>query len=231
MAWGSEAELGEAVAAWLEVQGWDVYPEVQIFTGGARADIVATRGRYIWVVECKRAFGLAVIAQADAWRRFSHLTSVAVPGARNSDSRYFGERVCLERGIGIIHPRPTLPAEQWDRWGYKPPALRRAADTAQLRSRLDPGHKRHRPGNADHSYHTPFRATCERLAELVKRSPGLTIREAIDGIAHHYQSDVNARASLRQWVRGGHVPGVALDETTHPFTFVSSFADTEAAEG
>lgn len=222
MAWGSEAELGEAVAAWLEVQGWDVFPEVQIFSGGARADIVATRGRHVWVVECKRAFGLAVIAQADAWRRFSHLTSVAVPGARNSDSRLFGERICKERGIGIIHPQRELPTEWHSHWGYKPPALRRKADAAELRSRLDPGHKRHRPGNADSSYHTPFRATCERLAELVKSKTRVTIREAIDGIAHHYQSDVSARSCMRSWVRGGHVAGVALDETTRPYSFVAS---------
>lgn len=160
MTWGSEAELATAVTGWLSVQGWDVYPEVCLRGGSERADIVAVRGNFLWVVECKRTFGLAVIAQASSWLRHSNLTSVAVPNARRSEARFFGEKICRERGIGIIHPQSELPHGAWHmRWGYKAPALRRHCDP-RLRSMLSESHKKYTPGNADHSYHTPWRETC-----------------------------------------------------------------------
>lgn len=217
--WGSEAQLAAAVAAWLGVQGWDVYPEVSLYGGGARADIVATRSSLLWAIECKRAFGLDVIAQADAWLPYSNLTSVAVPISRRSDARCFGEAICSERGIGIINPQNDLTREWYSRWGRVAPKLRRHCNS-RLRDMLSEEHKKYIPGNADCRYHTPWRETCERVRTFVHARGPSTIREVVEAITHHYDSDRNAISSLRQWAQAGKIPGVAIDDSARPFRFV-----------
>ncbi len=217
--WGSEAQLATAVVEWLKVQGWDVYPEVSMRGGDARADIVAVRSSLLWVIECKRTFGLAVIAQADTWLPYSNLTSVAVPIARNSDARRFGEELCKDRGIGIIHPQHDLPREWYTRWGRVAPKLRRHCDS-RLRDMLSESHKKYVPGNADCRYHTPWRETCERVRTFVHAKGPATIREVVEAITHHYDNDRNAIGSLRQWAQAGKIPGVGVDTSVRPFRFV-----------
>jgi hypothetical protein len=49
----TEAELAEAVVAWLCDMGWTVYKEVLIQKSGKIADIVAVKDSEVWIVESK----------------------------------------------------------------------------------------------------------------------------------------------------------------------------------
>jgi hypothetical protein len=66
----NEAEIGEAVVAWLEAQHWDVYQEVKIYSG--IADIIAVKGNLLWAIELKKSLTLKVMEQARGWRRPAH---------------------------------------------------------------------------------------------------------------------------------------------------------------
>ena len=229
MPFRNEEELAADVVAWLTDQGWDVYEEVQAHSQGPRADIVAIRSTIVWVVECKMSFGLDVIAQANGWAWHAIAVSVAVPSLVRPPgvygpprrSRQFAESVCRQNGVGVIHVKPLESAGEWDRgeWGYIAPAFRRVR-RSPLRNAVHNEHKRFRAGNANAEYHTPWRATCEELARVVRDAPGLTIKDALTKMrGHHYATDANARASLVKWARLQKVRGVRLDKSERPYRF------------
>ena len=101
--WENEAALVAAVSRWLTDSGWTPYHEVTTGGGCPRADIVATRGPLIWVIEAKLSLSLAVMAQGKRWVGRSHLVSVAVPQAdRGSNARDYAIETLAEQGIGLI---------------------------------------------------------------------------------------------------------------------------------
>jgi hypothetical protein len=95
-----EVDLCAVVIGWLAADGWDVHQEVD--TSGGTADIVASKGNRLWIVEAKLGFGFDVMAQAEARRRAAHWVSVAVPDARHSDAFNYGRFIAQERGIGVL---------------------------------------------------------------------------------------------------------------------------------
>ena len=215
----SEQAMAAEVVRWLNDQGWDVYEEVQAFSSGPRADIVAIRDALIWVIECKTTFSLDVIAQAREWSWLASAVSVAVPSGRDSRARRFAEHCCRTEGIGVIYVAPLDPEFEWARgkWGCTAPAFRRVRKSP-LRNAIHNSHKRFRAGNANCEYHTPWRATCEELRRVVGDSPGLTMKEVLAKMnGHHYQGDASARSSLVRQVRIGIIKGVRLDKSKRPY--------------
>lgn len=227
----TEAGLGRGVSEWLSAWGWDVFPEVVY--GPGRADIVATQGRLIWVIETKLTLSLALIEQAWKWTGRAHFVSVAVPLGPKYRGRHVAERFCKLHGIGIIEAGvlenvdpdfpetirgPRLLYHISRSWKQLPPKLDRKAST-RIREALTDKQKKFIPGNADCSFYTPFRDTCEQLRETVLESPGLTVKAAVDKIRHHYRSDTTARSCLMKWVDWEKVPGVRLDRSKKPARF------------
>lgn len=213
----SEAELAVEVVKWLADQGWDVYEEVQVSQGGDRADIVAVRNGLVWVVECKNRFDLSVIAQAAAWTFYAHAVSIAVPVGHRSAARWLGEQVCRERGIGVIYASKIIDGDLMPgRWGYAPPRLQRRANVKRLVATLSEGHKRYRAGTKG-EYHTPWRQTCEHVQRAVKRRPGLTLKELVDAVDHHYASDAGCKRGVVEGIRRGWIKGLRLDTTKKPY--------------
>lgn len=199
-----EIVLGARVVAELRAQQWRVYQEV---TGrGGRADIVATQGPFVWVVECKIRFGLDVLAQAWGWRKYAHFVSIAVWSARRSWST-FGSRVLADYGIGCLVVDEHAVHE------HMPPAFLRRANTEELRGRLTPDLEAYgaQAGNADSHFYSRFKQTCTEVQRFVKLRPGCTLKQVIEGIRHHYASTSSARASLAHWMERGKVPGVRLE--------------------
>jgi hypothetical protein len=58
---------------------------------------------------------------------------------------------------------------------------------------------------------TPFRDTCEQLRAVVASAPGITLKEGIAAIRHHYTSMASARGALAARIESGLVPGVRLE--------------------
>lgn len=97
-----ESQLAAVVVQWLGDRGWTVHQEVE--APGGRVDIVAVRDKAVWAIECKMSFGLKVLAQAQRWIPYSHMTSVAVKGSqrRDRDEKRVLRQFCSATSIGII---------------------------------------------------------------------------------------------------------------------------------
>ena len=202
-----ETSLAAPVVAWLRDMEWDVYQEVQV--GDDIADIVATKGPLIYVVEVKVSLSLKLLAQAARWLRLAHYVSVALPfeiGKGRYLERSFAEKYMAENGIGRITVKDSeVDVNRIDA------RFRRRVDSEKIREKL---HEKQKTtlgaGSKGGGYWTPFKETCQALRKFVEMHPGCSMKEAIDGIRHHYSSPASARGSLAHWIRAGKVKGLVL---------------------
>jgi len=194
-----ETDIAERVINYLTDLRWDVYQEVQFETYGRCADIVATQGPVLWIIECKTSAGLAVINQAYGWVGAANMVSVAVP---KITTRVFN-RICIKFGIGVI----TVDKQIFD---WVRPALSRRS-TADMRAVLSIEHKTYaKAGNSKSSRWTPFQSTCINILATVQRSPGISMKDLVKTTQTHYSCPSTARTCLARWIRKGVVPGVML---------------------
>jgi hypothetical protein len=209
----SEQQVAEIVVAWLEAAGADVYQEVEV--SGGVADIVARQQAEIWIVEVKTSLSLALIAQGMERRRLAHRVFIAAPYTKNQRDVM---PLLSELGIGLLEVRVGDPGWETQRYAFEP-KVRAVVDSrrwnrrpVELAKRLRPEHKTHAKAGAIGAggRWTPFRDTCEQLARMVRREPGITLKAAIDGIAHHYASKSSARTHLAQLIGKGVVAGVEI---------------------
>lgn len=202
----SEVELAEPVVAWLRAQQWDVYQEVSAYS--RTADIVATRGPLIWVIEAKRSLSLEVMDQAYHWRTWAHLSSVAVPRRRRGGYAY--AKHCLMRdGLGMLVVKAPNPYEHdVERVREELPAHLHRRIVVGLRTKLNEAQKTFAPAGSQNGGWTPFLGTCQALQRYVDDHPGATLGEAIGSIKTHYQTPASARGSLAKWIQAGVVKGV-----------------------
>lgn len=210
----SEAELGTVVADYLRSLDWEVFQEVSAGPGGSsRADIVARKGRLLWIVELKKTFGFSVLAQADAWIRegMAHMVSVATPAPRRrgGDSAF---RAQMARHIGCGWLRVREPCS----WGTRhvevmarPRVQRHVSDALSIGRFLHDAQKTElAAGSPGGGYWTPFRATMKAIQQTVSANPGIATKELIERVDHHYASDKSARHSIAAWVKAGRLEGV-----------------------
>lgn len=199
----TETELAGLIIEYLTDLRWEIYQEVQIVANGPCADIVATQGPLIWVIETKLNFGLNVIGQAYEWLNLAHLVSVATPYTRRDK---MARLVCREFGIGHLYADGYRVSE-----GLAP-RLHRTARIARLRNALIPERKTYaQAGNASGDRLTAFGITCMRVQDFVRVNPGCTVKELVDGIKTHYATPSSARNSLAHWIGNGKVMGVRMD--------------------
>jgi hypothetical protein len=203
----NEADLARKVVSWLQDYQWEVYQEVQVASYDRIADIVATQGPLLWVIECKTSLGLSVMEQAYYWLGHANYISVAVP-SRNNYSRegYFVTRLLTGLGIGSICVRssgdqPVFQGEAKQRLFRKTSHL--------LRNALVEAHKSFaEAGNAHGRRWSPFKETCAKIYAYVKQHPGCSIGDVVKNIETHYHTPSTAKSCLSKWINQGIVPGV-----------------------
>lgn len=205
-----ETELAQKVVEWLTSQHWDVYQEVQIST--SVADIVAVQGQLIWIIECKSSLSLSLIGQAHEWIRKAHFVSVAIPRGKSylTKSRYVARNIMRHYGIGMIEV-PNLIADI--REHSVPPRLNRKARVKTVKDSLCPEHKHWAPAGSQCGYYTPFKATCKHIVRIVKKNPGILLKDLIDKSKHHYLSDTTARACISKYARKGIINGIRCEKS------------------
>ena len=202
-----ETELAEKVVIWLQDYQWEVYQEVQIFSASEVADIVAVQNKIVWVIECKTSFSLAVIAQANKWKDYSHYSSIAVPQVRASTGSQFGNTVLRRFGVGKLE----LGLYERGIREITKPQLNRKAMADRFLCVLSEKHKTFaKAGNNEGLRFTPFQDTCSQIAREVAQNPGLTIKELLTRIRHHYASPESARSSLLHWANAGKIRGIEV---------------------
>jgi len=194
--------------------GWEIYQEVQIYAFDRRADIVALKGNITWVIETKMNAGLEVIQQANRWQTHAHYVSIAVPRGRRSRTAHFARLVCKKFDIGM------LECDMYnDRYNVRQdvaPKLYRNP-YRRLRNTLTEHHKTYaEAGNSDGKFWSPFKQTCKELVRAVTAKPGMTMKELVNSISHHYSSDATAKGSIVYWARAGKIPGIKVDEGSRP---------------
>ena len=204
----AEQELAAVVVDWLRAEGWEVYQEVT--TGSGRADIVAVRGPVRWAIETKTSLNLAVMDQAADNVAWFHYSSIAVPAPANSSfasprNWKLAQKVAGLLGFGILRVLPESGARDSrvfvdDR--CTPRFNRRPGLVDLHEAQKTEG----QAGSNGGGYYTPFRATCERLVWYVTRRPGLTLKEAVRNIRHHYASEPSAVQSLAKMIRQQVIP-------------------------
>lgn len=211
-----ESDLAPGVIAYLQNMRWEVYQEVQIGAGGDIADIVARQGRLVWVIELKKSLSLEVIAQASLWTRRAHFASVAIPQrqtSRRTKGQWLADEVLEWKGLGcFVVNAPTSYSETGANVRVMP-RLHRKAEVARLREVLCEEHKTFaEAGNAEGRRWTPFQRTCRAVLDAASRKPGMSMKELVDCIDHHYASDKGARAHLASWIKAGTVEGVRVEQ-------------------
>lgn len=200
----TETDLARAVVTELQRQGYETYEEV--VHGGRRADIVAVAGPLVFVVECKVSMSLKLFDQMAQWRGEASYVVGAVNSARVGPAalRYlqfegFGLWTVSASEI-IERVRPRLNRVNRDQWS--------------LKRKLRPEHRsgEYAAAGSQGGYWTPFRSTCRDLAEIVRKEPGIELREALTKIDHHYSSAKSAISALPGLIRKGVVAGVRLED-------------------
>ncbi len=211
----SEVDLARGVKEWLESQGYDVYQEVGLFR--SVADLVAIQGQKIVIVEAKLSLGLRVIEQAVNWRRYAHLVYAATPFSTRRRDDQFVYHVAATYGIGLLTVRKIPDFHTPGQFTYQVEETQASPFNRKIRSdyvrlHLNEAQKTWaEAGNNRGQRWTPFQQTCRNLQEFVQRQPGCTIKDAIDGIKHHYGTPATARAVMVRYIQTGIVHGLRLE--------------------
>ncbi len=202
----TEQELAIPVVEWLQSQHWDVYQEVQFFSGGPIMDIVAVRDNIMMVVEVKKSLGLAVMAQAKRSLWQSHYTAVAVPkpvyrAYSSNPEREFAKSICKSLGIGVIEVSGIRDGK-FVRQEVDPKLIRTSHSQAKCHMEcLHEGHKTSSTaGSANGGHWTPYRQTMDNVKRILKQHGPLTLKEIMKILKgdHHYSSEQSARGSIRK---------------------------------
>jgi len=208
-----EVDLAREVVEWLRGDRWEVYQEVT-YRGGI-ADIVAVRDDHlVWIIECKTTRSCAVIEQAAAWRGLAHYRSIATPPFRETGRRVdVRQFFMLHDGIGHLVVSETTRFMGGPVRVHLEPKLDRHARGSAMRSVLREEHKTYaEAGNSRGDRYTPFQATCDQVRALLKIRPGVTMKELVGSIQHHYASTATARSSLAHWIQAGVIQGVRAEK-------------------
>jgi len=214
----SECELAERVVGWLRANGWSVYQEI------AHIDMVAQKGDVLWGIECKRALSLEVLSQSLRRHRDVNRSSIAVPYFNNCSTQrrawVLGCRIARERGVGMLtvsKGADVIVDDVIESYRYKVRSLSDPEHRDKRTNRLDPWlvdiAKNFKPaGSAGGVSWSPFKGTCHRLLLHVRGHPGITLKEAVAGIEHHYAHDRSAIGALSRGIKNGYVPGITIND-------------------
>lgn len=199
-----ETEVAEIIIPYLKQMGWEVYQEVQIDSN--IADIIATQGKIVWVLECKKSLSLNVMAQAYKWRRYAHYVSIVVPTKKRWNTELLLKNILDYLGIGCyMVSKPDNISE------FAPVKLNRKVMSYYITNSLTEQHKTWaKAGNANGNRYTPFQHTKDNLIREVRKNPGITLKQLIKSIDHHYASEASAKGSLLSWIHQGVINEVEL---------------------
>jgi len=210
----AETEIARAVVTELQRLGFDTYEEVSTGYASKRGDVVGLRGPVVIVVECKASMSLKLLEQVLLWKGGATMIVAASGFSRTSMP---AERLLRAEGIGFWTVSPNGGTDgRDDIRELVGPKFFRTASTQRLRTLCTPetktGSMYAAAGSTGGGYYTPFRATVRALEQIVKKEPGITLREAVKRIeCGHYASAASARNSLSGLIHRGVIAGIRME--------------------
>lgn len=202
--------MAAVAVAWLRAAGWVVYQEVEY--RGDIADIVATRGEEVAVVEAKLALGLTVLAQGDRWKGRAHFIYVATPGYSARVARSFGATVCRALGLGLLEIDPPFFEHEAGRVRVAAEPVRdeNAAHGALLAT-LRPEHETYAAAGSPtgHRWST-FRESERNLVAYVIEHPGELAALVMKKIKHHWRGS-SPQSTVMALIRRGVITGIRAE--------------------
>lgn len=219
----TEEELAKVVVSWLEKEQWRVFQEVQTRMYGPIADIVAVKDRsanpkgpktpLIWIVECKLTQTINLLDQAMNWIGIANFVSVAIPYPYHGRNTHLWERIYKPFGVGILHVQGVSLLENLEARFYRRGGNQRVG----LVNLLDILTEEHRSfgvaGSKSGQRYTAFKATRQNLIRLAGESPGLTMKQAVKRINHHYSREMDAIGALSNLIRSGVIKELEFRKT------------------
>lgn len=214
-----ETDITKPLIRWLDAQQWEIYKEVQLEYGGKIADIVATQGPLIWVIEAKTSLTASVIEQALSWDYQAHYVSVATPHLhRKSKGRFILEQFMRWKGIGWLKVESGRYGESVDE--AIPSRLHRKAIVRDIREGLCEAQKTFaEAGNPDGKRWSPFQETAKRVVAEVRRNPGCDLKFLVDAVNHHYSSTQGFKTHIAGHIRSGVIKGIRTEQDGRKLKF------------
>jgi len=204
----SEEILVDHAERYLQFLGWKTRRE--LVTPRALPDMVAIKDDQIWILEGKRTLSLDLLSQLFSWQGFAHRISGIVPQVHSNwhqkRGRSFARSLLREKGIGCF----TVDI------GGTPPSIYelieprvdpRPVQKGFILRHLENEYKR--PGQID------LENTEELLLEYVTQHPGVTLREALRDVSHHYSSFKSACSNLLKRLEQGKIAGLRGQKNEH----------------
>lgn len=183
----NETALFEPVKCFLEEADFEVFSEVYpqgsnipYFWHG-RADIVATCGPLLAVVELKNTLSLDLIAQAVRWKHFSNQIFVATPYPKRGYNHY-ALKLLEREGIGLL----AVQQEAYVRLRVSPKTDSRA--NTSWRSILNDDYKELPGGHNGGGYLTIYKKTIRNIMEYlrIRKSRWISIDDILESCHTHY---------------------------------------------
>lgn len=196
--WSSEKELAQVVVNYLKQEKWTVYPEL------CNIDIVATffddnsiNKTKIIGIECKKNFNLKVLSQAYDRRNLVDEMYIAVPEKYDME-HFFGTKVAEKFNIGVFSVSKNHYSSN-ARLMFKPISNDRKVQN--IDKLLDPKAETYaEAGSAGGRQWTGFRKTVGIITDYVKEHPGISLKEILKNIKHHYKTNNSAYCNLKKLI-------------------------------
>ena len=103
-----ETDLFFPIKKWMEVKGYTVYAEVQLWAGGRIVDCFGLKNGELVAVELKTSLGITVLRQAYENKITADYSWVAVPfkNLKNNSNKNFCHMIARSFGLGIVYIYP-----------------------------------------------------------------------------------------------------------------------------
>jgi hypothetical protein len=212
-----ETDLYLPVKKYFEEQGFEVFPEVQLWGGGDIIDVLAINEKFVFTIEMKVSFSLKVIEQAvrHLYKGHRHYVAIYFHNSKidKDTNRYvprsdhdFAMRICEHYGIGVL--RIKDPTGEYPKVEETMPAkfIRPfKEDLKTIYSQCDKFRKEYQQkhsiiaGANGGGHLTGYKRTMLNVINylLTKGIEGATAREITANIDHHY-SGYTPQAFLSQ---------------------------------
>ncbi len=201
----NEKYIASVLVSFLKKLGWEVYQEVVV--RDRILDILCVKKGKYWAIECKMRPSFALIEQAYNWKKYAEYVSICVffPKSKRSIKNLgIIKKILYNFGIGFLAVMDDNRCVE-----FIQPVLNENL-MYKNRIKLYEEQKDLYGAGSRGGYYSPFKKTCQELRQVVSNNPGISLREAVSKINHHYLNNDSAIKSLMKLIARNVVDGIVM---------------------